>query len=148
MSMETNDQATVGAPQRTTARPRAATQYPIGKVADFPIGSHKIVRAGTQQVGIFNVDGALHALVNVCPHQYGPVCTGPVGGEMICNARTDWRFHWHRDGEILTCPWHGLEFDLKSGRCLAASELRIRKGNVSIVDDEVRVSFGSESVDT
>lgn len=119
----------------------APVEYPVGRASDFPSGAHKIVRVGTQEVGVFNVNGDLHALINVCPHQYGPVCAGPVGGEMSCNATTGWKFHWSRDGEILTCPWHGLEFDLATGRCLAPKEMRLRKCQVKVVDGEVRVSL-------
>lgn len=117
-------------------------EYPVGPASDFPPGAHKIVQVGTQEVGVFNVNGDLHALINVCPHQYGPVCAGPVGGEMKCNAGTSWKFEWSRDGEILICPWHGLEFDLATGRCLAPKEMRLRKCKVNLVDGEVRVSLG------
>lgn len=116
-------------------------EYSLGRVSDFPAGSHKIVQVGTQEVGVFNVNGELHALINVCPHQYGPVCDGPVGGQMKCNAGTGWRFQWSRDGEILTCPWHGLEFDLTTGNCLAPKEMRLRKCKVNLVDGEVRVTL-------
>lgn len=128
----------------TTATPRVRTpvEYPVGPESDFPRGAHKIVQVGSQEVGVFNVDGDLHALINVCPHQYGPACAGPVGGEMSCNAGTEWKFHWSRDGEILTCPWHGLEFELITGRCLAPKEMRLRKCKVNVVDGEVRISLG------
>lgn len=116
-------------------------EYPIGRASDFPPGARKIVQVGSQEVGVFNVNGDLHALINVCPHQYGPVCAGPVGGEMNCNATTGWKFHWSRDGEILICPWHGLEFDLATGRCLAPKEMRLRKCQVNVVDGEVWVSL-------
>ncbi|MGY4281616.1 nitrite reductase (NADH) small subunit [Bradyrhizobium sp. LM2.7] len=118
-------------------------EYCVGAVSDFPPGSHNIVKVGTQEVGVYNVNGDLHALINICPHQYGPVCDGPLGGEMKCNAKTDWKFHWSRDGEILTCPWHGLEFDLTTGLCLAPKEMRLRKCKVNLVDGEVRISLRS-----
>jgi nitrite reductase/ring-hydroxylating ferredoxin subunit len=142
-----NEQATAQSAATTAARPRTPAEYPVGNEADFPVGSHRVVKAGTQEIGVFNVNGTLHALVNVCPHQYGPVCSGPVGGEMTCNAGTGWKFHWGRDGEILTCPWHGLEFDLATGHCLAAKELRVRKCKVAVVDGEVRISFGGGAVE-
>jgi hypothetical protein len=60
---------------------------------------------------------------------------------MICNAGTDWKFEWRRDGEIVTCPWHGLEFDLTTGRCLAPKEFQVRQFEVRVVDGELRVSL-------
>ncbi|MGL3104569.1 Rieske (2Fe-2S) protein [Bradyrhizobium sp. BR 1432] len=133
---------TAEAEMKTVRSARAATEYPVGLASEFPPGAHKIVQVGTQEVGVYNVNGNLHALINVCPHQYGPVCAGPVGGEMSCNANTGWKFHWSRDGEILICPWHGHEFDLATGRCLAPKEMRLRKCKVNVVDGEVRVSLG------
>lgn len=123
----------------------SSMECPVGPTSDFPPGARKIVQVGTQEVGVFNVNGDLHALINVCPHQFGPVCAGPVGGEMSCNAKTGWKLDWSRDGEVLICPWHGLEFDLVTGRCLAPKEMRLRKCKVNIVDGEVRVSLGRPS---
>ena len=70
------------------------------------------LRVRNMEIGVFNVDGTFYALLNTCPHQYGPLCKGPVGGQMISNESTGWRYQWIRGGEIVTCPWHGLEFDL------------------------------------
>ena len=50
--------------------------YVIGRLADFPEGSHRIVEVGGRQIGIFNIRNELYALPNICPHQTGPVCAG------------------------------------------------------------------------
>jgi nitrite reductase (NADH) small subunit len=121
---------------------QASNEHAVGPESSFPDGAHKVVRIRNMEIGIFNVNGTLYALRNVCPHQYGPLCEGPVGGEMICNAKTNWRFQWGRSGEILTCPWHGLEFDLTTGQCLAAKQFKVRQFPVRVVDGEVRVRLG------
>jgi nitrite reductase/ring-hydroxylating ferredoxin subunit len=113
----------------------------VGSLADFPPGSHRVVTLGKVQIGIFNVDGALHALPNVCPHQFGPLCTGTVNGTMVCNADTRWQHTWLREGEILTCPWHGIEFDLTTGVSLASPKLRVRRYPVTVEDGQVKVSL-------
>ena len=118
---------------------RTPEDHVIGLLSDFPPGAQKVVKVRNIEIGVFNVDGEFYALPNICPHQYGPLCTGPVGGMMTCNAATDWRFEWQRSGEILTCPWHGMEFDLKTGQCLAPHKYRVRQYQVRVVDDEVRV---------
>lgn len=122
-----------------TASPDA---HVVGKAEDFPPGTHRVVRVRNLDIGVFNVDGDFYALMNICPHQYGPLCTGPVGGQMICNAKTDWHFQWVRAGEIVTCPWHGLEFDLKTGECLATKKYRVRQFPLEVVDGELRLRIG------
>lgn len=119
--------------------------FVAGAVSDFPAGKHSVVKIGKLEVGVFNVNGKLYALRNICPHQFGPLCVGPVNGEMICNEETDWRFHWQRDGEIVTCPWHGLEFDITTGQCLASKRLRVRQYPVEVADGQVVVILRSGS---
>ena len=119
----------------------ADDDHEVGSISDFPPETHKIVAIKNIEIGIFNVAGTLYALPNVCPHQYGPLSKGPVGGMMSCNASTNWKFHWGRSGEILTCPWHGLEFDIKTGQCLAPKKFSVRSFPVSVVDGKVRVSL-------
>ena len=112
-------------------------EHNAGPLSDFPPGSHKVVQLGRIAVGIFNVDGELHALPNVCPHQFGPLCEGRVNGTTACPAATDWQFAWARDGEIVTCPWHGIEFDIATGVSLVTSRLRVRTYPVRVEDGEV-----------
>ena len=121
---------------------RAPDEYVVGREADLPPGAHKVVRIRNLEVGVFNVDGTFYALPNMCPHQYGPLCEGTVGGAMRCGAETGWRFQWGRNGEILTCPWHGLEFDLKTGECLATKIHRVRQYPVRVVAGEICVRLG------
>jgi nitrite reductase (NADH) small subunit len=112
-------------------------EYAVGPVAEFPPGTHRVVRVRSLEVGVFNVHGRFYALPNVCTHQFGPLCEGTINGTMVCNAATGWRHEWARDGEILTCPWHGLEFDLTTGRCLARPTIRLRMYPVTVEDGQV-----------
>jgi nitrite reductase (NADH) small subunit len=115
-------------------------EHNAGPLSDFPPGSHKVVRLGRVEVGIFNVDGTLHALPNVCPHQFGPLCEGTVNGTTACSAATNWQFAWVRDGEIVTCPWHGIEFDIATGVSLVTSRLKVRTYPVRVEDGQVVVT--------
>jgi nitrite reductase (NADH) small subunit len=56
-------------------------------------------------VALFNVDGTFHAIDGVCPHQGGPLAKGRL------------------DGLIVTCPWHGWQFDTSSGRHCSAKTI-------------------------
>jgi nitrite reductase/ring-hydroxylating ferredoxin subunit len=115
--------------------------YVVGPVGDIPEGTRKLVRIRNIEIGIFNVGGEFYALRNICPHQFGPICEGPTSGEWIANAGTGWRFHWHRDGEVVVCPWHGLEFDIASGECLSRRTMQVPRYPVRVVDGEIRLSL-------
>lgn len=112
-------------------------EHILGAIEDFPPGSHRVVAVRNLHVGVFNVDGVLHALPNVCPHQFGPLCTGTVNGTMLCNEETGWQHTWLRKGEILTCPWHGIEFDITTGVSLVTPKLKVRTYAVSVQDGQV-----------
>ena len=119
-------------------------EYVVGAITDFPVDSHRVVSAGRLRVGVFNVGGEFYALPNVCPHQFGPLCEGKVNGTTACSAATGWKFEWQRQGEILTCPWHGMEFDIRTGRSLASPRMWVRPYRVTIRDNQVVISSSRE----
>ena len=114
-------------------------EHVVGRAADLPPGTHRIIRAGNRELGLFNIDGAFHAIPNLCPHQRGPLCTGSVSGALDYGPHTDWQLAWIWDGEVVTCPWHSLEFHVPTGQCLALPDVRLRKFEVRTVDGDVRV---------
>jgi nitrite reductase (NADH) small subunit len=116
-------------------------EFIIGEIGDFPPGSHRVVRLRNTQIGVFNIDGTLHALPNLCPHQFGPLCTGTVNGTWACNDETEWRHAWIRDGEIITCPWHGIEFDIVTGVSLASEKLRVRRYQIDVENGQVKITL-------
>jgi nitrite reductase/ring-hydroxylating ferredoxin subunit len=115
-------------------------EHIVGRVDDFPPGTHRVVTVGRIEVGVFNVGGRFHALPNVCPHQFGPLCAGTVNGTTACSAETGWAFAWVREGEIVTCPWHGIEFDIATGQSLSSPRLRVRTYPVAVEDGQVKVT--------
>ncbi len=121
---------------------RVHTEHEVGKLHDFPPGCHVVVRAGLRQIGVFNIRGRLYALPNLCPHQTGPLCeTRQMTGTMMASAESDWRPVWVHDGEIVTCPWHGLEYHVPTGRCLARPEISVRTYEVVVDGDVVKIRF-------
>jgi nitrite reductase (NADH) small subunit len=114
-------------------------EYVVGKVEDFPIGTHKVVKIENREVGVFNVNGDFYVLPNLCPHQVGPLCEGKVSGTLVANKDTNWQRTWDREGEIVYCPWHRLEFDIKTGECLAFSDIKIRSYNVKVEEDKIKI---------
>lgn len=116
-------------------------EHIVGSIEDFPPGTHRVVQVGRIEVGVFNVDGTFHALPNVCPHQFGPLCEGTVNGTMASSAETGWKFAWVREGEIVTCPWHGIEFDITTGKALFSPRLKVRTYPVTVADGQVIVTI-------
>jgi nitrite reductase (NADH) small subunit len=113
----------------------------ICPVADLPEGGRVLATQGSRQIGVFNVQGDLHALPNICPHQLGPLCTGKISGTLVSTKESGWSPEWKWEGEILTCPWHGLEFHIRTGQSLAYPNISLRKYEVFVDDGVIKVSF-------
>jgi nitrite reductase/ring-hydroxylating ferredoxin subunit len=118
------------------------TKAVVGRLADFPEGTHRVVRVGRREIGVFNIRGRLYGLPNLCPHQTGPLCEGRrVTGTLAADAAGDWRPRWTMEGEVVVCPWHGLEYHVPTGRCLAYPEIQLRRYEVGVEGDDVVVSL-------
>jgi len=112
-------------------------QHVVGKVGDIAEGTCLLVSVDGREIGVFNIRGKYYALPNICIHQSGPLCRGIVSGTVIANAGTHWEFQWAFDGEVVTCPWHGLEFNITTGQCLAFSHRRLRAYQVLVESDRI-----------
>jgi nitrite reductase (NADH) small subunit len=113
----------------------------VARVDEFEEGGRRIVRHGRLDVGIFRVGGHYYALPNVCAHQFGPLCEGKISGTLVATEDTAWRRTWVQEGEILVCPWHALEFDLTSGRCIAYPKVKLRQFPVRVEGEHVVVTL-------
>ncbi|WP_322061428.1 Rieske (2Fe-2S) protein [Paraburkholderia sp. J63] len=96
----------------------------IGAADGLDEGQRKLVFIDGRSVVVFNVAGRLHAIENSCPHN----------GASLANGRLD--------GTLLTCPAHGLRFDLATGctpgagqLCLSVLPIRTLKGQLMITLD-------------
>ena len=119
------------------------TEVVVGRLADFPAGTHKVVQAGGREIGVFNVDGRFYGLPNLCPHQTGPLCEGRAAtGTLAADAESDWKPRWVMRDEVIACPWHGLEYHVPTGQCLAFPEITLRRYPVEVRGDEVVVTVG------
>ena len=101
-------------------------------------GEVRLVEVGKHRVGLFRVDGALHALANRCPHRGAPLCEGRVATPV--ELRGDGPEAGLR-GSIVRCPWHKWEFEIATGRCLVDDGLRARRYVVRTEGDEVVISL-------
>ena len=69
-----------------------------GRADEIPPGGSKVVQVRERAVAIFNFAGTLYAIENTCPHQGGPLGEGYL-----------------EENGVISCPWHGWTFDLKTG---------------------------------
>ena len=107
------------------------TGYVVATVGEIPPGGRKIVEVAGRSIGVFNVGGAFFALRNRCPHQGGPLCQGPLAGAAVSSRPGE--YEYVRDGEILRCPWHGWEFDVRTGQSwFDPARLRVRTYEVTV----------------
>jgi nitrite reductase/ring-hydroxylating ferredoxin subunit len=127
-------------PPQTSPTVRERELVEVGDASEFPVGSHKIVKVGGRQIGVFNIKGEFYGLPNVCPHQTGPLCEAKIlTGTLIQNQDTDWQTEWIYDEEVVICPWHGLEYHVPTGQCMAYPEVRLRRYEVVVDDGKVKV---------
>lgn len=106
-------------------------KYIVATIDEIPRGSRKIVEVSGRAVGIFNIDGEYFALRNQCPHQGGPLCEGRLSG--LIQAPRPGDYQYSRRGEIIRCPWHGWEFDLRTGQSwFDPDKTRVRRYAVSV----------------
>jgi nitrite reductase (NADH) small subunit len=116
-------------------------RYTLGVLQNFPKDTHCVVSVANREIGIFNIDEKLYALPNICPHQIGPLCMGEVSGTLIANKEGQWQPEWKFDGQIISCAWHGLEFHIPTGQCIALPQVRLRTYEVWVEDNIVFMSF-------
>lgn len=74
----------------------------VATVAEIPAGGSKLVEVHGVRVALFNLDGEIHAIEDVCTHDGGPL----VEGEVV-------------NGCEVICPRHGARFDIRTGAALS-----------------------------
>jgi nitrite reductase/ring-hydroxylating ferredoxin subunit len=97
----------------------------VCRVEDVPPGHSRgfAVPGLTVPVMITNVDGTLYASSSECPHEVVSL----LGGSLA--------------GRILTCPGHGYQFDLATGRCAHDPDLHLPCYRVAVTGGEVWVEI-------
>jgi nitrite reductase/ring-hydroxylating ferredoxin subunit len=114
----------------------------VGKIADFLENDHLVVTDGDLEIGVIHRDGEYFAYRNLCVHQGGPACEGLVMAKVEDVMHADKTTHGQRfstDEIHFVCPWHGYEYDLKTGEAVADRRKKLRKFDVIKKGDSVYV---------
>jgi nitrite reductase/ring-hydroxylating ferredoxin subunit len=114
----------------------------VGKISEFKDGDRRIIFVGDNEIGVFRHEGQFFAYSNFCLHQGGPACEGLTIAkveERIMPDKTS-RGMYFSDTEMhFVCPWHGYEYDMKTGECVSDRKLKLRKYKVVEKEDGVYV---------
>ena len=111
--------------------------YLVGKASEIPEGEKKIVVAGGRSIGVYNIGGQYFAIRNTCPHQGAELCSGITAALITSSGPGD--FEYERDGEIVRCPWHQWEFDIKTGCMIVDPKIRTKSYEVTVERYDVSV---------
>ena len=102
----------------------------VGKTAEFKDGDRRIVFAGDNEIGVFKHEGQFYAYSNVCLHQGGPACEGLTIAkveERLRSDKTSQGLYFSETQMNFVCPWHGMEYDMKTGECISDRKMKLRK---------------------
>ena len=89
----------------------------VGKVSDFVAGQGRMVTVSGRHVALFRLGDEFYAIDNLCLHKAGPIC----------------------DGYVVTCPWHGWSYEIKTGTLVQDPKVGLSKHDVRIDGEEVSV---------
>jgi nitrite reductase/ring-hydroxylating ferredoxin subunit len=98
--------------------------HDLGPVEDLADESVKIVEAGGWEIGLVRWGDGVYAVRNVCPHQSAPVCAGLVRPHLV-SAGGPGQIGLD-EVPILACPWHGWEFDVRTGDCVSGDNRGVK----------------------
>ncbi len=111
----------------------------VGAVNDFADQRVRVVEVGRRQIGIVRWQDAFYAVSNVCTHQRGPLCQGVLSAHLHAAEPGDLTLD--RAVPLIACPWHGWEFDVRTGQAILDPKLRVRTFPVRVADGRVMVDI-------
>ena len=97
----------------------------VAKTQDVPLGTIHEVQVEGKAVALANVDGQFHAINGVCLRHGGPLGDGPL------------------EGPVVTCPWHGWQYDVRTGRVVQNPTAGVECYAVEVRGGEIFVNVGS-----
>lgn len=92
-------------------------------MTDVPEGTGTECVAEGRMIAVFNVNGEFFAIDGVCPHAGGPIGTGPLSGTVV------------------TCPWHGWQFDVCSGKHCLTQNVTTETFPTTVEGDDVFIEL-------
>jgi nitrite reductase (NADH) small subunit len=116
--------------------------YLVGVLSELTEDDRWVVTAEGREIVVFRHRDRVYALSNVCPHQGGPVGEGLLLGRVEGVVGEDGRYLGDRfsaECTHLVCPWHGWEYDIRTGACAALPDVRLQCYETEIREGDVYV---------
>ncbi len=113
----------------------------VAKSSELKDGDRRIVKTGRGEVGVFRHEGAYYAYANHCVHSGGPACEGILINKVVDIIAADRTYQGQTfsDEMHFVCPWHGYEYDLRTGECAGDRRLKLKKFAVVERDGDLYV---------
>lgn len=89
-------------------------RHVVARTADIPSGGNKVVTVNGRDIVVFHINGEFFALLNRCPHEGAPMSKAQPVAKLESDEPGQYRRS--RVGELLRCPWHGWEYDVRTGQ--------------------------------
>ncbi|TAL10666.1 MAG: non-heme iron oxygenase ferredoxin subunit [Nitrospirae bacterium] len=94
----------------------------VADLSDIPPGTAKVVAVQNVEVALFNLEGAIYAIDNICQHAGGPLGEGKI------------------KGDVVICPWHGYRYHIKTGQYVKNPDMSVACYQVKVEDGKISVS--------
>src|SRR5205823_1140129 len=102
-----------------------------------------VVKIWIEKIGEFKEKGEFYAYSNFCLHQGGPACEGLTIAkveERIMPDKTSRGLYFSETELHFVCPWHGMEYDMKTGECVSDRKMKLRKYKIVQKGDDIYVA--------
>lgn len=123
---------------------RQSRETIVGKASSFADPDRKVFAVGDEEIGVFKLGGEFFAWENRCPHLDGPACQGkllPCTTEAVNDDKTSRGREFSKTQMNVVCPWHGFEFDIRTGLHPTNHAVRLRAVPFRIDGDDIVVSL-------
>ncbi len=93
----------------------------VAGTTDLAPGTGTVAEISGQAIAVFNLDGTFYAFDNTCVHRGGPLGEGEL------------------EGEAVTCPWHGWQYNVKTGACINNPSASVKTYQVKVEGEDIKV---------
>lgn len=93
----------------------------VAKTGDLTPGQGTVVEVDGKSIAVFNVEGTYYAIDNTCVHRGGPLGEGDL------------------EGDVVACPWHGWEYNVKTGACVNNASANVSCYPVTVEGEDVKI---------
>jgi nitrite reductase (NADH) small subunit len=111
-------------------------------VDELDEGAVTPITIGGRQLGAVRVRDRVYVFAARCPHHGGPLAHGRVTYPLVSECPGELRID--RDAPAVSCPWHGWEFRLETGRAVADESVRVKVFPTLVRDARVLVAFDGD----